>query len=604
MGNRVAIPIMVISIVLAATASVMTWLLARASRIWTVYLFCGAMLVIFYRRVSVLVNVWYDPSTFIQQNETLAISLSVLMIGGCVGMFWWMRREEMLRNRLARRGEELSASERFLQSVVDALPVKVAVLDGDGVVLRANSHWSSASRNTSGLPASAAGTNFVEALESAGAGSPDGGAIARGLRDVLRGGRDSFFWEFTVGADTHDRAWHELRVRRFVAEDGKPRFLVIHEDKTSVEQAHLELDRSRQRLAAMIRVTPMAAILWDKKFCVLEWNSGAERVFGYTAEEAIGKQASFIIPLSARQHVEEIWAALTSNAGGSRSTNENLTRDGKLILCDWFNATLLDASGNVVGVSSLCDDITDRVKAEKDLRDSREEYRRVADSNRRLLSEVNHRVRNNIAGLLSLVEMTRRSAPSANEFAAAMTRRIRAMAQVQSLLVESQWRPVGLRALVNGVLDGLRSTAPYDVTLIAEGPAVSISARHSTPVAMTLAELFANSCKHGAHSVPSGRVEVTWTVHREGETDLVTLHWRETGGPRIEKSIVPSLGVELIEGFVRFELGGTANLRFPPIGVDHEFVFSAGGSDKNATDIAGAYEIKKDARPLSPASVE
>lgn len=596
---------MIISIVLAATATVMTWLLARASRIWTVFLFCGAMLVIFYTRLGRLIEIWYDPSRFNQRTESLAISLSALMIGGCVGMYWWMRREESVRLKLARRGDELSADERFLHSVVDALPAKVAVLDGAGVVLRTNGHWSATTRNTSGLPVSVTGTNFTDALESAAtAGSPDSGEIARGLRDILRGGRDSFFWDFAVGGDSSGRAWHEVRLTRFIAEDGKPRVLVVHEDKTKVKQAHLELDQSRQRLAAMIRVTPMAAILWDTTFRVIEWNAGAQRVFGYTAEEAIGKHASFIVPPSVRHHVDEVWASLIKNTGGSRSTNENLTRDGRAILCDWFNATLTDASGAVVGVSSLCDDITDRVKAEQDLRDSREEYRRVADSNRRLLSEVNHRVRNNIAGLLSLVEMTRRNAPSANDFAAAMTRRIRAMAQVQSLLVESQWRPVGMRSLVNGVLDGLRSTAPYDVTMIAQGQPVSISARHSTPVAMTLAELFANSCKHGAHSVPAGKVEVTWTVRLEGETEIVTLHWRETGGPRIEKPIVPSLGVELIEGFVRFELGGTCTLRFPPLGVDHEFEFSAGGSEKPTTDIAGAYQLKKDSQTLAPTSAE
>ncbi len=98
--------------------------------------------------------------------------------------------------------------------------------------------------------------------------------------------------------------------------------------------------------------TPMAVIVWDMEFRVTRWNPAASAIFGYSADEAIGQHASFIVPEDYRSHVDQVWEALLDRAGGERSTNENLTKDGRLIECEWYNTVLVDERGKVTGVAS------------------------------------------------------------------------------------------------------------------------------------------------------------------------------------------------------------------------------------------------------------
>lgn len=112
--------------------------------------------------------------------------------------------------------------------------------------------------------------------------------------------------------------------------------------------------------------TPLGVIEWDRGFRVIRWNPSAERIFGYSRNEAIGKTAvELIVPDSVKDLVNRLWADLISTKGGNRSTNENVRKDGKIILCDWYNTPLVNDDGVVIGVSSLVDDITEREKSQK-----------------------------------------------------------------------------------------------------------------------------------------------------------------------------------------------------------------------------------------------
>jgi PAS domain S-box-containing protein/putative nucleotidyltransferase with HDIG domain len=137
------------------------------------------------------------------------------------------------------------------------------------------------------------------------------------------------------------------------------------------------LRRSEQRLSLHIQKTPLAVIEWDTEFRVRQWNRAAERIFGWPAEEAIGRHASFIVPEAFKDQVDKVWNALMANAGGERSTNENVTKDGRAISCEWYNTPLIDGAGQIIGVASLAQDVTVRQRAESALRDSEELYRRL-----------------------------------------------------------------------------------------------------------------------------------------------------------------------------------------------------------------------------------
>jgi PAS domain S-box-containing protein len=103
---------------------------------------------------------------------------------------------------------------------------------------------------------------------------------------------------------------------------------------------------------------------------VREWNPAAVAVFGYSREEAIGRHWSFIVPAAIHGQLDGVWAALMGQRGGNRSTNENLTKDGRTISCEWFSTPLIERGGRTIGVASLIQDVTERKRAEEALRES------------------------------------------------------------------------------------------------------------------------------------------------------------------------------------------------------------------------------------------
>ncbi len=138
---------------------------------------------------------------------------------------------------------------------------------------------------------------------------------------------------------------------------------------------------SQQRLLLHRENTPLAAIEWNADFEVLNWNQSAQRIFGFTRGEVLGQHATeSILPESALEAVNKVWNDLLHNRGGERSTNENITRDGRTILCEWYNTPLIDPDGTVIGVASLADDITERSQAETQLRQSEARFRSIIDA--------------------------------------------------------------------------------------------------------------------------------------------------------------------------------------------------------------------------------
>ena len=154
----------------------------------------------------------------------------------------------------------------------------------------------------------------------------------------------------------------------------------------AIELANQKISEERNQLFNRLNLQfnrmPIGFILTDENLTVLDWNPSAERIFGYSREEMIGKsEYDTIIPANAAQVVKSIIDKVGKENRTEISTNENLTKDGRLIMVEWHNTSLLDESGNFVALMDMAIDVTEKVTAERKLRESEEKLRTVFDSN-------------------------------------------------------------------------------------------------------------------------------------------------------------------------------------------------------------------------------
>ena len=172
-----------------------------------------------------------------------------------------------------------------------------------------------------------------------------------------------------------------LRGEALQDKDGKPEKVVgLIQEMTSQMIANEEVRKSEQRHSFHMQRMPLGSIEWDMDFNVVEWNPAAERIFGFSKEEAMGKNAmELIVPSSETLHVDGIWDSLVAKRGGEISVNKNVTREGRTIICEWNNTPLIGLDGEVTGVASLVQDVTERETARVALKESEERYRLLVE---------------------------------------------------------------------------------------------------------------------------------------------------------------------------------------------------------------------------------
>lgn len=179
-----------------------------------------------------------------------------------------------------------------------------------------------------------------------------------------------------------------------------------------------------------------------------------------------------------------------------------------------------------------------------------------------LTRELNHRVKNTLANVLSIVALTRRRSHSLDEFAEGLTGRIRALSATHDLLSQRDWKDAPVRDVV------ISELAPYldpdDRHAELAGPDVLLAPNDALSLGLALHELATNAAKYGALSVPLGAVRVTWRMLTDS---LCELSWQETGGPPVTSPSRRGFGLELIEKIVSHELQSPVELRFEPDGV-------------------------------------
>ncbi|MGK9171451.1 PAS domain S-box protein [Inquilinus limosus] len=301
-------------------------------------------------------------------------------------------------------------------------------------------------------------------------------------------------------------------------------------------------EQAAQRLAAIVESSDDAIVAKDLNGVITSWNQGAERLFGYAAEEVIGKPITIIIPED-RQHEEpKILAQIRRGERVEHFETIRRRKDGSLIDISLTISPVRNRKGEIVGASKIARDITERKQAQE---------RQVL-----LLREMSHRIKNLFALAGAVITLSTRTAHSPEELAEQVRKRLGALARAHELTLpdlkqEQAATSTTLRALVHTIF------SPYEYGLgdrtTIDGPELTIGGHAVTSLALLLHELATNATKYGALSVASGRIAVTWTV----EDATLSLRWVERGGPPAESAANgEGFGTWLVDGTIKGQLQG------------------------------------------------
>ncbi|WP_241657533.1 CHASE domain-containing protein [Aurantiacibacter suaedae] len=189
-------------------------------------------------------------------------------------------------------------------------------------------------------------------------------------------------------------------------------------------------------------------------------------------------------------------------------------------------------------------------------------YGEQASIRNSLTRELNHRVKNTLANVLSIISLTRRRSEDLDSFADSLTGRIRALSATHDLLTQSDWGSTPVGAVIEAEL--LPYATSGDHTLIIKGEAVNLAPNEALSLGLAVHELATNAAKYGALSVPDGNLRVTWELVSE---ELVRIEWLERGGPPVRQDRGRGFGTDLIQRIVAHELSNPVDLSFEPEGV-------------------------------------
>jgi PAS domain S-box-containing protein len=290
-----------------------------------------------------------------------------------------------------------------------------------------------------------------------------------------------------------------------------------------------QADLESARLAAIVASSDDAIISKTIDGQITSWNAGATRIFGYKAEEMIGQPITRIIPPELHPQEKEILARLKRGEHIHHYETVRVAKDGRLIDISLTVSPLRDKSGNVIGASKVGRDITERKQADK--------------LQRLLMDELSHRVKNTIATIQAIASQSLRRTKNPADFVSSFSGRVQALARAHDLLTRTKLEGADVLDLVR---EQVLLDAADDNRISWSGPVLMIDARMAVHLALVLHELATNARKHGALSVPGGRLSVQWEIRTNGGRSLV-LEWKESGVPKVTAPKARGFGSTLIE---------------------------------------------------------
>ena len=353
----------------------------------------------------------------------------------------------------------------------------------------------------------------------------------------------------------------------------------VAERTAELESSSARLLQSEQRRSLALAAGQMGSWEWDPVSGRFDWDDGQYRIFGVDPESfdvTVDNVRKLIHP-DDWKHLQNAIKPAMPSAPSYQAEFRVCRPNGELRWCIGTAVASVDTTDHIVRISGVTVDITERKQAE--------EHQAL------LAREVDHRARNALALVQSIIRLTR--ADTVKSYIAAIEGRIAALARAHTLLAQSRWQGADLARLVDDELAAYRTGDPQKLTTA--GPDVSIEPRAAQTLALALHELSTNAAKYGALSVVSGRVRLTWELR----ADRLILRWIEGGGPTTAPPACPGFGIRVISASIERQLDGEARFEWRSEGLHCTLAVPCGDRIGPMARHAGTRVLADD-RPALP----
>lgn len=368
--------------------------------------------------------------------------------------------------------------------------------------------------------------------------------------------------EYTFLRNDGSRFLGELNVAIVRNAEGKPKgFISTTRDITDRRRFENDLLESEEKFRQFFENEPDYCYMLSNDGRILDVNSAALRILGYTKNELVGKSISMVYTPKSRKRMKQLlshWHV----TGEIRDTEMEIkTKKGKRRYISLSAVAVRDKNGHPLYSVSVQRDITDRIKNEKSIA-------RYAETQSVLLQEVNHRVKNNLTAIISMLHKEEDYATQAGASAVPpilqdLEGRIRGLATVHSLLSASNWQPIRISNLFAQVVHAALQSLPRHnhVRLKIEPSFIKANSNQAHNLTLIFNELVTNTFKHAL--ARKNRITITFKIFEDN--DRLTLFYKDSG-PGYPKEMINgntqfnAVGFDLIDGIVTKNLKGILRL--------------------------------------------
>lgn len=326
-----------------------------------------------------------------------------------------------------------------------------------------------------------------------------------------------------------------------------------------VAERTAQLSEANTRMALAIEVAQLATLDWD---ITMDISTGSDELYRQIGcERGSGGRAlqdliRHMHPDDRPKAEEELYKA--RDTGAPYHHIFRVVRPGDSIAwCDVRARCEADANGNPARMVGVVMDIT--------------EHKLAAEQQKIMMQELHHRIKNSLTTVQAIANLSRRTATDIDSFSNAFNNRIISLSKTHTMLVDNKWNRINLNDILTSELSVFDNDGRDRFVL--EGPPIDLESQLAVSLGLAIHELTTNAAKHGALSVPEGRLSVKWMIANgkdEGGDPALHLHWREYGGPMVKQPSRQGFGMALLRGLFNEHNGGSVMMGFEPAGLDFQ----------------------------------